>query len=183
MVSGQSFAVELVAQGPSGMRVYSVPRHEDNRGDFTKWLSPAIAAGLPGGFGVAEIFTSRSRLGVFRGMHFQSPPSAIAKLVWVLEGSIVDVVVDMDTYRPGVTPDLFGLSEDRAEILYVPSNCAHGFLTTSDTALVAYATTGAHDMAHDTGFHHSQVIDFLDVVDPLIVSERDDALPLLPDSA
>ena len=164
------------------MRVYSLPRHEDERGDFTKWLSPAFASQLPGDFTVAEIFTSRSHRNVFRGMHFQRPPSAIAKLVWVLEGSIVDVVVDMDTYRPGMQPDVYELSEDRAEVLYVPSNCAHGFLTTSASAMVAYATTGAHDPAHDTGFHHAHVLPFLNVTESLIVSARDEALPTLPDT-
>jgi dTDP-4-dehydrorhamnose 3,5-epimerase len=85
---------------------------------------------------------SFSRKGVLRGLHFQNP-NAQGKLVYVLEGEVYDVVVDI---RRG-SPDFgkwFGivLSAGNRKQLYIPTGFAHGFEVTSETALVAYKCTG-----------------------------------------
>ncbi|TDR76738.1 dTDP-4-dehydrorhamnose 3,5-epimerase [Paludibacterium purpuratum] len=85
---------------------------------------------------------SKSRQGVLRGLHFQSPPHEQGKLVRVLAGEIYDVVVDIRANSPA-----FGrwhaelLSASNRKQLWIPTGYAHGFLTLSDTAEVSYKTT------------------------------------------
>ncbi|MGI8740365.1 MAG: dTDP-4-dehydrorhamnose 3,5-epimerase [Gammaproteobacteria bacterium] len=84
---------------------------------------------------------SFSRFGVLRGLHFQHP-HAQGKLVYVLQGEIFDVAVDIRQGSPA-----FGkwfaasLSADNKRQLWVPAGFAHGFCVTSETALFAYKCT------------------------------------------
>lgn len=85
---------------------------------------------------------SKSSKGVLRGLHFQREPMGQGKLVRVLLGEIFDVAVDI---RPGSKS--FGkwvsavLSADNKKQLWIPNGFAHGFLTLSETAELAYKTT------------------------------------------
>lgn len=99
--------------------------------------------------GITEEFVqdnlSFSRQGVLRGLHFQNP-NAQGKLVFVLEGEVFDVAVDI---RRG-SPDFgkwFGvyLSAQNKRQLYVPPGFAHGFAVVSETALFAYKCTEFYD--------------------------------------
>jgi len=84
---------------------------------------------------------SRSRKGILRGLHFQNPGPQ-GKLVYVLEGEVFDVAVDVRADSPtfgqwyGVT-----LSAENHRQLFVPEGFAHGFCVTSETALFAYKCT------------------------------------------
>ena len=81
---------------------------------------------------------SISRRGVLRGLHFQQP-NAQAKLIQALRGEVFDVAVDLRLGSP-----TFGraawttLSESNRRQLFIPSGFAHGFVVTSDEAIVAY---------------------------------------------
>jgi len=95
--------------------------------------------------GIAETFVqdnlSYSRRGVLRGLHFQNP-NAQGKLVYVLQGEVFDVAVDIrlgsPTFGQAVTEIL---SADNKRQLYIPPGFAHGFCVTSETALFAYKCT------------------------------------------
>lgn len=82
-----------------------------------------------------------SKKGVLRGLHFQRPPHAQAKLVRVVSGSVWDVVVDIRRSSPffrrwvGVE-----LSAENKRQLWIPPGFAHGFATLSDTAEFLYKT-------------------------------------------
>lgn len=84
---------------------------------------------------------SRSQRSVLRGMHYQIK-QAQGKLIRVLKGSIYDVVVDIREDSP-TFGDYVGVELSAANRLqiWVPEWCAHGFLTTSDSAEVLYKTT------------------------------------------
>ena len=85
---------------------------------------------------------SKSVKGVLRGLHYQLPPKAQAKLVRVIQGEVFDAAVDLRRSSP-----TFGkwvgeiLSADNKKQLWIPEGFAHGFVTLSDTAEFLYKTT------------------------------------------
>lgn len=82
---------------------------------------------------------SRSCHGVVRGLHFQKPPHAQAKLVRVVKGRVLDVAVDIrkgsPTYGRHVEMEL---SEDNHRMVYIPKGFAHGFAVLSEDAVFQY---------------------------------------------
>ncbi|HEV8718677.1 MAG TPA: dTDP-4-dehydrorhamnose 3,5-epimerase [Candidatus Binatia bacterium] len=114
---------------------------EDTRGLFLETWQQARyrAVGLPTDF--VQDNLSRSAWGVLRGLHFQNP-HAQGKLVYVLQGEVFDVAVDIRVGSP-----TFGqwvgvvLSGNNRHQLYIPEGFAHGFCVTSESALVAYKCT------------------------------------------
>lgn len=82
---------------------------------------------------------SRSHYGVVRGLHFQNPPYTQAKLVRVVQGSVLDVAVDIrrgsSTYGKYVAVEL---TSDNHRQFYVPHGFAHGFAVLSDVAVFQY---------------------------------------------
>ena len=110
----------------------------DERGFFQEtWnLRRYTEAGLDRHF--VQDNLSLSRKGILRGLHFQNPGPQ-GKLVYVLQGEVFDVAVDVRTDSPtfgqwhGVT-----LSAENHHQLFVPEGFAHGFCVTSETALFAY---------------------------------------------
>lgn len=99
--------------------------------------------------GITEEFVqdnlSFSGKGVLRGLHFQNP-NAQGKLVYVLQGEVFDVAVDIRMGSPqfgkwfGIT-----LSAENKRQLYIPPGFAHAFQVTSETALFAYKCTALYD--------------------------------------
>jgi dTDP-4-dehydrorhamnose 3,5-epimerase len=117
----------------------------DERGFFMEtWREERYEeAGIPGHF--VQDNLSFSRRGVLRGLHFQNPDQQ-GKLVYVLEGEVYDVAVDIRAGSP-----TFGewvavtLSSENKRQFYVPEGFAHGFLVTSDAALFAYKCTARYN--------------------------------------
>jgi len=115
-------------------------RFEDERG----FLAPAwrqrdfAARGIEVQFVEANISFSR-KCGTLRGMHYQSPPHAQAKLVRCTAGAIYDVIIDLrresPTFRQWIGVEL---TADNRRLLYVPEGCAHGFQTLEDDTEVFY---------------------------------------------
>ena len=85
---------------------------------------------------------SKSEKGVLRGLHYQLPPHAQAKLVRVIQGEVLDVAVDIRKSSPTCGQYIAEiLSGDNKKQLYIPEGFAHGFLTLSDTSEFLYKTT------------------------------------------
>lgn len=82
---------------------------------------------------------SRSAKGVLRGLHYQTPPFAQSKLVRVIEGSVLDVVVDIRKGSPHFGKHLtVELNQTNKKQIFVPRGFAHGFLVLSETAVFCY---------------------------------------------
>ena len=98
---------------------------------------------------------SKSSKGVLRGLHFQHPPFAQAKLVRCIEGKVIDVVVDIrkgsPTYGKHVAIELTGENERQ---LFVPRGFAHGFLVQSDSAIFAYKVDNTYAPEFDAGIKY-----------------------------
>lgn len=131
-------------------RLISVDKLIDNRGYFQKILSQdkLRSIGIPN-FEALEMFsTSTKKYGV-RGMHVQISPQASRKIVWVTEGEIIDVVVDIQS----CVTRTFKLSAKTSKALYVPANFAHGFQVLTKRATVNYLTDAEYSRECDVGFH------------------------------
>ena len=128
-------------------------RHGDARGWFceTYRADALAAAGITDPFVQDNQSFSREQ-GVVRGLHFQTPPMAQAKLIRVLQGAILDVAVDIRRGSP-----TFGrhvavrLDAEAGEQLYVPVGFAHGFCTLTPDAMIAYKVAAPYSRDNDAG--------------------------------
>ena len=95
---------------------------------------------------------SKSKKGVLRGLHFQLPPFSQAKLVRVIDGSVLDVAVDIrkssPTFGQHVTAEL---SSENNHQLFIPHGFAHGFVVLSNSATFAYKVDNYYSTDHDRG--------------------------------
>ena len=152
---------------------------EDNRGRFVKTFDKQnfISNGLESEF--CEDFYTTSKYGVIRGLHFQSPPSDHAKLVYCSDGLIFDVVLDLrvgsKTYGEF---EVFELGGIKANALYIPRGLAHGFCVLSDSATVAYKVSSHYSPMYDGGILWDSVGIDWPVKSP-IISSRDQTFPAL----
>ena len=110
-----------------------------------------LAAGITTG-SCRTISRIRPERGTIRGLHFQLPPAAQAKLVRVVQGSVYDVAVDLRAGSPtygrweGAT-----LTAEDGEQLFVPHGFAHGFCTLEPDTVVAYKVDEFYAPASDSG--------------------------------
>ena len=118
---------------------------------------------------------SLSSKNVLRGLHFQHPPFAQAKLVSVIKGEVLDVVVDIrkgsDTYGEYIAEHL---SEENHQQLYIPEGMAHGFLTLKDDTIFSYKCSNYYNKDSEDGiiWNDSNLKIDWNIKNPL-VSEKD----------
>lgn len=95
---------------------------------------------------------SNSTKGTLRGLHFQAPPFAQAKLVHVVEGEVFDVAVDIRKDSPtyGQWHGVY-LSGENARHFYIPHGFAHGFLVLSETAIFSYKCDNYYNKESEGG--------------------------------
>ena len=126
---------------------------------------------------------SKSTRGVLRGLHFQRPPHAQAKLIRVIQGSIWDVAVDIRPDSPTYKQYCFAeLTADNHFQFFVPRGFAHGFIVISETAIVQYKTDNFYESSSDAGIHaHDSDLNIPWPMsrDQHILSSKDLALPSL----
>jgi len=120
---------------------------------------------------------SASTRGVLRGLHMQTGQHAQAKLVRVLEGSVLDVAVDLRKYS-----STFGksfsveLTAENHKQLYIPRGFAHGFIVLSEKATFFYKCDNFYNAASELGVMYDDPdlkIDWQLPAEELILSEKD----------
>lgn len=125
---------------------------QDNRGSFQKLFNKEFFVEHNLEYNFSEFYYSVNHQGVIRGMHFQLPPNDHTKLVYVSQGEILDVVIDL---RKGSTT--YGLhfeiklNEFNAKYLYIPKGFAHGFASMKEGSIVNYAQTSCYVPQSDYG--------------------------------
>jgi dTDP-4-dehydrorhamnose 3,5-epimerase len=148
----------------------------DNRGLFVKTFQSSVFDNLGLESNFTESFYSLSQEGVLRGMHFQIPPSDGSKLIYCLQGAILDVAVDLRVGSPSYGGHArFELSANQPSAAYIPRGMAHGFLVLKGPALVMYHVSSEYDSKRDSGVLWNS-IDFKWPCATPICSERDSAL-------
>jgi dTDP-4-dehydrorhamnose 3,5-epimerase len=99
---------------------------------------------------------SKSSRGVLRGLHFQKPPFNQAKLVRCIDGSVMDVAVDIregsPTYGKHISIELSGKNKRQ---LFVPRGFAHGFVVLSESATFAYKVDNSYAPEYDSGIKYN----------------------------
>ena len=165
-----------------GVKIITPRVFEDDRGYFFEsYKTPVFEENeLPTTF--VQDNEAKSTKGVLRGLHYQLRHSQ-GKLVRVVSGSILDVAVDIRKGSP-----TFGLSEivpltvENRKMLYIPEGFAHGYLVTSDEAIVTYKCTDVYDPNDQFGIIWNDETLGLDwEYDSPLLSEKDLMLPTLND--
>jgi len=142
--------MDLIRTDFSGVLLYTPQVFEDSRGSFmesyrSEWFTRV---------NFIQDNEVISKKGVIRGLHFQRPPFAQSKLIRVIEGRILDVIVDLRK-----TSETFGkvfsieLSAENKMQLLVPKGFAHGYATLTDSATVLYKVDQYYNKNYDTGIH------------------------------
>lgn len=177
--------LELRPTGLEGVVELRPRRFEDRRGWFTETWSAERFAGLGlDHHWVQDNHVFSSEPGTVRALHFQAPPMAQAKLVRALRGSVFDVAVDI---RRG-SPD-FGrwagvrLTAEEGNSILVPRGFAHGYITLTAGAEVAYKVDAPYSPEHERGIRWDDPaigVEWPDAGEP-VVNDRDRTAPLLAD--
>jgi len=124
---------------------------EDQRGFFSEVYRMDIYKDL----GINEVFMqenhsfSRQKY-TFRGLHLQKPPYEQAKLIRVVNGSILDIAIDLRLNSPTyLEHKFFDLSAKNFKQLYLPIGFAHGFLTLEDNTEITYKVSNKYEPSSD----------------------------------
>lgn len=126
------------------------------------------------------------KAGTIRGLHFQRPPHAQAKLVRCLKGRIFDLAVDLRRESPTFKKWIgVELSATRGNQLFIPAGFGHGFLTLEDDCHVAYKVDAYYAPHADGGIRWDDpelAINWPMDSNSLILSDKDASLPFMSDS-
>ena len=170
----------------SGPVHFTMPRFGDARGYFTETFNTEKmkVIGITEPHWVQDNQSCSTEVFTLRGLHFQLPPFAQAKIVRVLSGRIYDVAVDLRTKSPTFAQWLaVELTAEKQNQLYIPTGFAHGFLTLTSDAVIAYKVSAAYSRTHDRSLHWADAA--LDIKWPLPMgskpklSEKDEKALLL----
>lgn len=155
--------------------------HSDDRGHFLEAFRRDLFKkhGLEYEFVQDNISTSKKN--TLRGLHYQLPPASQAKLIMVPHGEILDVAVDARVHSP-----TFGryfstlLSSENRHMMLIPSGFAHGFSVLSEEATIHYKCNDYYNKTLERGIRWDDPKINIDwKIDSPILSEKDNALPLL----
>lgn len=163
-----------------GVKIFKRKMYRDERGFFFETFRKLD---LPGVEFVQDNLSFSAQAGTVRGIHFQVPPCAQAKLITVIAGAIFDVVLDLrrdsPTYARWMGAELNAESMDQ---LFIPAGLAHGFCTLLPDTLVTYKVDSYYSAAHERGILWDDPD--LNIAWPVrssraILSDKDRALPPL----
>lgn len=165
-----------------GLLIFEPKVFEDSRGYFFEAYNERLFKQEGIELRFVQDNQSKSAYGVIRGLHYQLNPFAQSKLVRVIEGSILDIAVDI---RKGSST--FGkyfsleLSAENRKQLFIPPGFAHGFSVLTETATVLYKCDTFYNKESEAGIRYNDPSFNIDWKIPSgkeIVSEKDQQLPL-----
>lgn len=165
----------------AGVWVFEPKIWPDQRGYFVETFN---ASGLPPeleGIQFVQDNEAQSTRGVLRGLHYQLPPYAQAKLVRCVQGEVLDVIVDVRPTSPTYGKYLSLILNDiNKKQLFVPHGFAHGYVVLSETALFAYKCDNYYAPGSEGGLLYNDPglnINWILPIEEMIVSPKDSILP------
>lgn len=169
--------MEVIKTDIDGVLIIEPKIFKDQRGHFFESYNQLALEELGIKYTFVQDNQSQSSYGVIRGLHFQKPPHAQTKLLRVVQGSIIDVAVDIrkgsPTYGKHVAVEL---SDENFRQLLIPAGFAHGFSVLSDNAIVQYKCTDYYHPETEGGllFNDNDIdIDWKIPLDEAVLSEKD----------
>lgn len=175
--------MKLIGTELEGVFIIEPDVYADDRGTFSVTFTAKDFSNGVGGVDFVQDNQSVSKYGVVRGLHFQSPPFAQAKLVRAVTGRILDVAVDIrkdsPTFGRHITVEL---SDENNRQLFIPRGFAHGFSVLSKQAVVQYKCDAYYAPSHEGGIAFDDPglgIDWGIPARDIILSEKDLSNPTL----
>ena len=175
----------FVETGFKGLKIFEPLVFSDSRGYFFESFNKVAfqEAGIDTEF--VQDNESRSQRGVLRGLHYQLNPMAQAKLIRVVEGEVLDVVVDIRVGSPtyGKHFSLLVSAENKKQ-LFIPHGFAHGFVVLSESCIFQYKCDNYYSKESEGGIHFNDPalgIDWGVDLNNVVISEKDKVLPLFKD--
>lgn len=175
----------FIETGLPGLKIFEPRVFSDARGYFFEVYSETVfaEAGIHTRF--VQDNESKSQRGVLRGLHYQLDPMAQAKLVRVVEGEVLDVVLDIRVGSPtyGKVYTIL-LSAENKKQLFIPRGFAHGFSVLSQTVIFQYKCDNFYSKESEGGIAYNDPalsIDWGIDLTEAIVSDKDKGLPLFKD--
>lgn len=153
ILSEKDFGLEIKPLKLAGTFEIIIKKIGDSRGYFMETYSQKLFAehGLQTNW-VQENQSFSEKKHTVRGLHFQLPPFAQAKLVRAIQGEILDVFVDLRKNSPTYGQwDSIQLSEENCRAVYVARGFAHGFCTLTENTIIQYKVDNPYAPEHDSG--------------------------------
>jgi dTDP-4-dehydrorhamnose 3,5-epimerase/CDP-3, 6-dideoxy-D-glycero-D-glycero-4-hexulose-5-epimerase len=136
----------------AGLYIIEALRFEDLRGELIKPFNFEQYSKLGVNLEFKETWFTKSKKSVIRAMHLQIGEMACEKLVSVINGSVMDVILDLrqDSATFGQYFEI-ELNDKTPKALYIPVGCAHGYKVLEDNTITMYCATKVHSAPHDLG--------------------------------
>jgi dTDP-4-dehydrorhamnose 3,5-epimerase/CDP-3, 6-dideoxy-D-glycero-D-glycero-4-hexulose-5-epimerase len=163
-----------------GVETWEMPIFSDIRGALRKDYVAAIDGTFAREFRIVENFFTVSRKNVFRGLHFQSQPHPLSKIVSIVQGSAIDYLLDLREESPTFL-NLFvqPLGNGNDLSIFIPNGVAHGYLSLEENTIMCYKFDEAYCKNCDNGISGEIIKEFIPIdSDTTIKSEKDINLSL-----
>ena len=139
----------------SGVFLIELDVFNDSRGYFSETFSAKRYKDHGINLNFVQDNISVSKKGTLRGLHYQVPPKAQAKLCHVIKGSVIDVAVDLRFESPTFGQYLaLELSEKNHTQIFIPPGFAHGFAVLSDDAVFQYKCSEYYSKEHERAIRY-----------------------------
>lgn len=161
--------------------IIELPVYTDNRGNFIETFHKEKFYQVTGlSIDFVQDNQSVSKYGVLRGLHFQEGNAAQAKLVRVIQGEVLDVVVDLRQDSPSFGQHFSTrLSAENNKQIFIPRGFAHGFVSLAENTIFTYKCDNFYNAQAEAGIHYADAtlnIDWLLPKEELIISDKDKIL-------
>ncbi len=158
--------------------------YNDHRGNFFEGFNEKVFEHIPGyEFKIKQMNCSVSHKNVLRGLHFQNHPYAQAKYVFVTQGEVLDVVVDLREDSPTYLQHTkIRLSSENRKRVFIPKGFAHGFLSLKDNTQLNYLVDEYYTPEYDCGIIYNDSVLNIDwgiTKEDIIQSQKDQDLQTL----